>query len=256
MKLNYNTPKKQVKIPEKKFKIPEIRFNVPSFRLSWIHLVAVIAIFMWWQSSSEANDLKDELVNFNEVKKDSIKYYKTKLGEEVATKLAYKGSKETLEILLSDSKDSTDQWKRLAKKYKKVNAATKTETITRIDTVKIPYNVPGVEFNVSFNLSEPYYTINGRSTNLGLYLDLIEIPNTQSIVIGEKKKKGLFSFKTETRIDVINSNPFVKTINIDGYTLKQRRKRIGLGVYVGYGFNSFGISPQIGIGVHYSLISF
>ena len=249
MKLNYQTP-------EKKVKIPEMGFSIPSFRLSWIHLVAVLAIFMWFKSCTEASDLKNELTSYNEVKSDTIKYYETKLGEEVATRKSYEGSKATLELLLNDSQDSINQWKRLANYYKNVKAASKAETITSIDSLKVDYVIPGEFFNIPFDINEQYYSINGRSTNTGLFLDQIRIPNTQSIVIGDKKKKGLFSFKTETRIDVINSNPYVKTTNVDGFVLKQRSKKIGVGLFAGYGFGKGGLSPILGVGVQYNLITF
>jgi hypothetical protein len=104
-----------------------------------------------------------------------------------------------------------------------------------------------------FNLNDKYYAINGRSTNKGLFIDELSIPNTQSIVVGNRKQGFL---RTEYRIEVQNSNPYIKTTDIDSYTIKERNKRLGLGLYIGYGLNNTGLTPQLGVGLSYDVIRF
>lgn len=77
--------------------------------------------------------------------------------------------------------------------------------------------------------------------------------NTLSFAIG--KTKGLFN--SEYRIEVVNSNPKIKTIGLDSYTFKAPKKRIGIGLQVGYGIGSdFTIQPYVGIGISYNFIRF
>lgn len=77
--------------------------------------------------------------------------------------------------------------------------------------------------------------------------------NTLSFAIG--KSKGLFN--SEYRIEVVNSNPKIKTIGLDSYTFKAPKKRIGIGLQVGYGIGTdLKPTPYIGIGVSYNFIRF
>tara|TARA_R100001530_G_scaffold136299_1_gene116289 strand:+ start:1875 stop:2594 length:720 start_codon:yes stop_codon:yes gene_type:complete len=239
MKANFTTPEKTIKIP--------------ALRISWLHVVVVVLAILWFRSCSEKRNLEKNFAQNSEVLQDTIKYYKNKKGEEIATRLAMQGEKQSLEFLLASQKDSTKQLKSLVKYYKKVAAAVRTETITQIDSIEVPYFIEGNDFSIPFSLQEKWYGLSGRSTNKGLFLDNLTIPNQQSIVIGDKKT-GFF--KTQFRIDVINSNPYIKTTSVDGYSLTERRKRLGIGIFAGYGFSSDGLSPILGLGVSYNLFQF
>ena len=230
---------------------PEIK--LPAIRLSWLHLVVVVVGFLWFRSCSQKTGVENDLSNYHKVMNDTISYYETKNGDIIASKLAIEGSNKSLELLISSLNDSTKQLKTLVSKFKRVASASQTKTITVIDSIKVPYSIDGVVFDKTFRLKEPYYTINGRSTNNGLFIDDLSIPNTQSIVVG-KRKKGFL--KTEYRIEVQNSNPFINTTAVDSYTLKERKKRIGLGIYLGYGLNNTGLTPQLGVGLSYDVIRF
>lgn len=239
MKANFTTQAKTVKIP--------------ALRISWLHVAVVVLAILWFRSCSEKRNLEKNIAQNSEVLQDTIQHYKNKEGKEVATRLAMQGEKQSLELLLASQTDSTQQLKSLVKYYKKVAAAIHTETITKIDSIQVPYYIDGADFIVPFSLQEKWYGVSGRSTNKGLFLDQLTIPNTQSIVIGDKKT-GFF--KTQFRIDVVNSNPFIKTTKVDGYSLTERTKRIGIGVFAGYGFSANGLSPILGLGVSYNLFQF
>lgn len=239
MKLNYETPPKTI--------------SIPSVRLSWIHLALVIVVFLLFRQCSISDSLKSELSQIDKVKNDTIEHYETKLGEQGATRLSLQGEKASLQEFLSVSRDSTKQMERLAKKYKSIAAGVKTITETVIDSIEVPYRVDGKEFTIPFNKTDKFYSLAGRSTNNGLYLDNITIPNSQSIIIGEKKA-GFFS--SEFRVDVINSNPYIKTTSLDSYVYKQRNKRFVIGPSVGVGIGINGVVPQIGVHATYGIIRF
>ena len=80
----------------------------------------------------------------------------------------------------------------MVEKYKKVLSAGNITTVTVVDTIEIPYEKPvEFEFTRDFNTKTDFYSINGISSNTGVKINQIEIPNTLSFVIGEKKT-GLF----------------------------------------------------------------
>src|SRR5690606_24173390 len=137
----------------------------------------------------------------------------------------------------------------------KVLSAGNITTVTVIDTIEIPYEKPvEFEFTRDFNAKTDFYTINGQSSNTGVKINQIEIPNTLSFVIGEKKM-GLF--KSVLQIEAVNSNPYIKTTGLDSYIYTQKQKRFGLSIYAGYGLNAnFTATPQVGIGLSYQLLSF
>ena len=218
----------------------------------YLAIIAVV-LFLLFRSCEENSALKKTNDNFTEVLQDSITYYKDKNGNEIATRKALQGEKQSLEMLLVTLEDKNNQLTGLVSHYKKVAAAVQTETITKIDSIEVPYEVPNTEFDIPFTKQEKYYSLSGRSTNKGLYIDNLTIPNTQSIVIGEKKT-GLF--KTEYHIEVQNSNPLIKTTSVESYTLKHSRKRMGVSLFAGYGMSNTGLSPIVGVGVSYSIFQF
>lgn len=76
----------------------------------------------------------------------------------------------------------------------------------------------------------------------------IEVRNEYDIVEFEKKGKKY--------VKVINYNPYSTTSGSNTFLLsKEKVKRIGLGVQLGYGANKSNLSPYVGIGLSYNIIS-
>ena len=220
----------------------------------YIGIIVVLTFVIFRQCNSATEKLQSQ-ESATEFLNDTIAYYQNEIGQQVAEKKAIQGDNDALEILLSKQIDSTGQLKALVNKFRKAQAAGNITQATRIDTVEIPYEVPvPVDFTRDFGANTEYYSITGTSNQNGVTLTGIEIPNTLSFAIG-KKRTGIF--KSEYRIEVVNSNPYVQTTGLDSYILKVPAKRLGLSLYAGYGVGSnFTFQPQIGIGFSYSLIKF
>jgi len=179
---------------------------------------------------------------------DTITYYKNEIGQEIAHRKTIQGGKESLQILLTKQIDSTRQLKRMVSGFKKVDAAGNITQLVKVDSVFIPYYS-----DTRFRSQSKNYFVEGFATDQGLKINTLEIPNTLSFVIG--KTKGFFN--SEYRIEAVNSNELIKTIGLDSYTFKERPKRLGIGLQVGYGLGAnFSLAPYIGIGVSYNLIRF
>ena len=80
------------------------------------------------------------------------------------------------------------------------------------------------------------------------------VQNDQSIVFG-KKKTGLL--KKEWVVEIVNSNPYVKTNKLGNYSLKDKRKKISLNIGISYGFNlkTEQMQPLIGLSLGYPIVS-
>ena len=157
-------------------------------------------------------------------------------------------------MLLDKQIDRTGQLKRLVRSFRNVDTAGNVTTVTKIDTIPIPYEVEvPCKFTREFGIFERYYTIEGTSNKKGISLNEISIPNTLSFAIGDKKT-GFF--KSEYRIEVVNSNPYITTTGLDAYTLQVPKKRFGFAVFAGYGITESGLSPMVGVGFSYQLLRF
>lgn len=223
----------------------------------YLYILIAVLIFLLFRQCDKNTELRQSDNSEKEFLNDSISYYKNKLGREVAEKVALKGNNSTLEILLSKQIDSTGQLKRLVKEFRNVDAAGNITQEVRIDTVKVPYLEGGPtlgNLEYKFGTNTQYYSIFGRTTQEGITIDSLSLPNTLSFAIG-KKKTGFF--KSEYRIEAVNSNPYISTIGLDAYTFSVPKKRFGISAYVGFGIGqNLTLNPQIGIGISYSLIRF
>ena len=210
-----------------------------------IAALIVLCIYLW----RSKNQVKYTTTNNIEALTDSLGGYQTKEGAWVAEKKLFQGTERDLKQIIK-SKDAAFQ--KLLKSFKKPVAAAVIKTVTIIDTVFIPYEtkIDLPVFELPFSKVAKHYSINGISTNEGISILDISIPNTQSIVIGKKK---IGWFKYEYRIDVANSNPLIKTKDLDGFSFRPKPKRFGLGVFVGY---STDLEIVIGVGINYNLLSF
>lgn len=233
-------------------KIKVVNIKETLFQGSLIVALILLTVFSCNQYQDK-KELKKEINNTSEFLQDTVFYYENKKGEWVATKKSLAGDKDQLEVLLSIYIDSTEQLKGLVKKYKKVAAAGNIKTVTKIDSVFIPFD-RSIEFDFSrkFKVDNPWYSITGRVHRSGLDVDNLTVFNQMSFVLGVRKN-GWFKPKTYS-IDVLNSNPFIKTTGVDSYQFTEDIKRWSIGPYVG--FDPFNQSLSGGVSLQYGLIRF
>lgn len=210
------------------------------------YILAIVFLLLFLRQCERSAGLQYKRDNAMEYLKDSVRYYKNELGQEIAIKTALHGDKEALELLLSNTES---ELKELTKKFKDIQSAGQVKTITKIDTIRIGYEMPvPFKFSRDWQKNDPFYSIAGTSTQDGITINSLEIPNTLSFVVG--KKKGNFI------IEAVNSNPHIKTTGLDAYSFKLPKKRFGVFVFAGYGIGSAGLTPLVGVGVGYNIISF
>ena len=208
-------------------------------------VLIVLCIYLWRSNRQTKYTTSNNIGALT----DSLGHYQTKEGAWVAEKKLFQGTEKDLKQIIK-SKDAAFQ--KLLKSFKKPVAAAVIKTITKIDTVFIPYKtkIDLPVFELSFSKDAKHYSINGISTNEGINILDISIPNSQNVVVGKKK---IGWFKREYRIEVENSNPHIKVTDLDGFSFRPKPKRFGLGVFVGY---STDLEVVIGVGVNYNLLSF
>lgn len=220
-------------------------------------IIGIIFFVRECENQDDKNNLVDEIANY----KDSAQFYTLKVnGMEVD--VAYNKSlqlenKEQLESLIKKN----DTLTKLVSKFKDIKSTTIINNTTTIvgDTIKINGDSIPCDFKpIRVTRDSIHYYFVGTISPKFFSIDSLTIPNKQSIVIG-KKKLG-FLKGTEERVEILNSNPLIKTNTIENYVINKRKKRIGIGPSIGYGLNvgSNGISKgtYIGVSAHYNVISF
>jgi hypothetical protein len=191
-------------------------------------IIAVIAVILFFRECRKSSELKEQYSNTTTYLQDSVKYYKNSLGQEIAYRSVLKGDKQSLELILTKQRDSLGQLKRLVDKYRKVSGAGNITTIIKIDSIPIPYEVEvPCEFERIWSKTDPFYKLKGTSNQFGININEIEIPNQTSFAFGQRK---LGLFKTEERIEVVHSNPYIKTTDIDFYSRIVRRKNFVIAI--------------------------
>jgi len=92
-----------------------------------------------------------------------------------------------------------------------------------------------------------------------------DLQKCDSLKVAYKKQTIILTNLVKTNLDIYNKiqNLEIQKNDLSGrierfeaQTSKVKRKPFSLGIYIGYGANSKGLSPQVGIGLSYSLFRF
>ena len=141
---------------------------------------------------------------------------------------------------------------------KGIEISERRDTVTVIDTITI--EKPVTRDSVIVRTEKVYVKVyndndnENENDNLNLNEDsvAVEIPITQKVYEDSTYKAWVSGF--HANLDSINVYQSTNTITITK-TIKDK-KRFGVGIGVGVGTDGKGITPYIGIGIHYDLIGF
>ena len=154
------------------------------------------------------------------------KQYKSKAGELIA----YNRSLEaTIKDLKKERAELVKEVQNM--KVRKPTTITRTVTKTVYDTIWSTFEtvIPADTFNVDFMYSNKWIEILGYVTNEGVMIETIYIPDTVTLVVGERKR--------ETIVAVKHANPHVTVAEVENYTIKKKRfdfKAFGIGFGIGF----------------------
>lgn len=124
-----------------------------------------------------------------------------------------------------------------------IKTETKVDTVFRTTNIKDTVNVT---YETDFDIQGWIWgtvAMNRYTTSLRVFT------RDQYDIRLSKEKDG-------TYIDVINHNPFSTTQEVRSVYKLPKQKKFGIGVSLGYGMTSYGLSPYIGLGINYNLINF
>jgi len=195
-------------------------------------VMGIIAVFFGIRSCNvERNYNNDFETVLNYIKNDTVKDYTAQDG----TVVNYNNALQVeFEAFLEAYGDSIK--KHLGNiKIPKPDMITIYKDRFYIDSIpQVNLGITDCDFDTTFKIEDPWYEVSGRITDESLNLENIMIPNKSTIVIGNHKDK--WWKKSEYIVTVDNSNPYIKTEGIQSFTFTEKRSRISIGPYVGYGF--------------------
>ena len=172
----------------------------------WLFILTIICLILFSALFSKCENEKVQNSNIKALNSE-ITTYKLKNGQLVLSTetLQYTNQQLKENILSKDSKV-----KELANKFSNVNSVSKYVTNTKIDTITIRYKdtIPCV-FEKIGNIEEKEYSLEYKSTQKGVKIMELDIPDSVIVVTGQKRK-WFFGNPTLT-MDVTHSNKFVNT---------------------------------------------
>jgi hypothetical protein len=224
-------------------------------RLSIIIIVVLVAACVAFYIRAEIYSARnDGLESIIAEKEDTIRTYKNKLGNEVASKRAAEASISVIKE--SYKKEIEDINKNFNVKIKNLEAYIEAETtsggtiVTEIrDTVVVDtlYREYGYK---RFTYRDEWISLNGLIAEGKVKIDWLAKDELK--IIFYEKSNGFFGKKT-LYVDATSLNPYTKIDNLKGIKVGERRvKRFGVGPYIGYGTKGL----DFGLAVHYSVIKF
>ena len=180
-----------------------------------IFLCLAALIFFWLDSCGKKKELmlmNNELLNYT----DSIKLYKTANGNLVEYNHAVQ--------LLAENKSQEVERLKKDLNLKTVDVLVKYKSVFKYDTINHVFRqqLPCDAFVDSFKVDSTHFKFDAVMTNKRLSLYNIEVPNQQSIIIGEKKN-GWFR-SSDYSVIITNSNPNIKGEGLEAYTFKPSPK--------------------------------
>jgi len=187
-------------------------------KIYYIVIAVLIAIFFLRECKHQGNT--DRLISSISEYQDSVKYYKTETGNLVAHNSVLElENQNQMESLLQKDKE----FKELSDKFNSIDASGEVdqETIIIKDTLELIDSIPCDFKPIQINKVTPHYSIFATIEPSLLTIDTMKMFNTIKYIVGEKKI-GLF--KKEKRIEIINSNPYIRTTNATTYTISDKKK--------------------------------
>lgn len=235
---------------------------------NWINYVIILLILIiggvfFYQYHNKMNEVKEINKQNISALTDSIKKVKNKNNSLIFDKAIYDANLKELKHL---NKELTDKTKILEKELKgNVKTISTIQYITNTDTTYIPtpkiiYNIPDSSLTQNWKWSNEWNELEGINK---IYLNNNNIRGSVSITNNKTKislTTGIYDDNGIKRIYVKSDNPNVQIIKLDGAILEevktaQKTKRLGFGLYGGYGINynpndnRVTAGPQIGIGI-------
>lgn len=185
-------------------------------------------------------------------REDSLQHYKDAAGREHALRKQTEASLSTLKVYYGRTIDSVTRVLNIKEKQLQqfITASTRTEGSVRIQ-VDTFYTDTTTLYR--FNYSDQWLYLDGAMDG-GLF---VNYKFTDSIIITQFWKRRWFLGRKQYYVDGYSLNPNTRFTGLSSVKVGSKAPgRIGIGPYIGYGWNGAAWTPSAGVSLHYSMIRF
>lgn len=185
-------------------------------------------------------------------REDSLQHYKDAAGREHALRKQTEASLSTLRTYYSRTIDSITRTLNIKKKQLQqfITASTQTEGSVRIQIDTFYTDTTAL---YRFNYSDKWLYLDGVLDD-DLY---VNYKFTDSIIITQFWKRRWLLGRKQYYVDGYSLNPNTRFSGLSAVKVGSKSPgRIGIGPFIGYGWNGAVWTPSVGISLHYSLIRF
>lgn len=232
-----------------------MKLNFNTFLIAIIVLIVIIFFTRECNHNKYIKTLENEsdlYVNHEKVFTVSLNKYK----EELATQKAIVRYKEDL---LAKEIAETSNLKNIIVGIKgKVEIIIKPVPVYLDKIITLTDSTKCLPLPIKFKRGDKWWNETGTITEKGyLESDSLNFISEPIIAVGYKKRtfKTLLK-KPELVIVYRDKNPYSHIKELDNIFIKDKPRRFGIGLQVGYGLSIYGLSPTISIGINYNLIKF
>ena len=171
--------------------------------------IAIVLLCMLFSQCSEKHRLQ---TNLTALSTENVTY-KNKLGTVTMQNATLQLTKIELQ---KNVIDKDHKIKVLSAGFYRINNITTVKTITKTDTIKIPFDVPApCNFVREGAIFKDWYSLGYKVDSLGVTIEPISIPNEQIIITGFKRK--WFLGKTTAVTEVSNTNPLIEIQDVHSF---------------------------------------
>ncbi|WP_346320759.1 DUF6549 family protein [Chitinophaga sp. YIM B06452] len=212
-------------------------------------LLALVA-FLAIRSCRGKEDIIGSLRDLQAIKEDSIRYWKDAAGTEHAERQVAEATLEAAEIVWRHELDSQAALLKVKKRHIQALATIGTTASGTVAPVVVTISQPGQPCTHQLQYDDRWLTLRGTVADTSTITYQVRDSLTLTTY---RKKVGLFRYKTV--VDAYSHNPSVRITGLSSLQIKTAELgRLGIGPYVGYGFDGRRWTPSVGISVHFSLI--
>ncbi len=215
--------------------------------LAVLMLISFLAIRSCKRQVQDTTDLADAV----EVRQAPPVHYQDASGRDHAVKQEVQASRDVVQIAYRNELDSIKAILKVKDKQIEglIIAGTRTEATVPLQSMP----VPGDTCSYDFSYSDRFFSADGRAGH-NSYLHYIV---TDSLVFVPYWKRSWALGRKTHYVDAFSYNPNVRITGLDAARVIAREPgRIGLGPFVGYGYDGQRWRPTAGISFHYSIIRF
>lgn len=204
----------------KRNSIPRPMNNLLKIHKAWYAVILLLIAFGIREGCNKS--FSDDILTKLDSYKDTALHYKGLHNSDIAYNQAFQvKTQKDFEAVIRSMSDTVQALAKSFKRLQSIKTTSSTFYLPR-DSIPYPVKIPCSFDPIPIARDCTYYKLYARVAPDRLYVDSLKVPNKQTIVTGEMKRK-LFK-KAVIEMHVVNSNKYVTTSAIQSFEYSPKKK--------------------------------